>query len=91
MNTSQWILILVGVYWSAQAISQEALPGPEVAQLSQETVSKEAALLVRTASYGHRTEEKNSRSLDPVVFTEISPFTADESAVKLPPDQELTD
>ena len=41
------------------------------------------------AQYGYRVEIDADPELDPVVFTEIVPFTADENAVRLPPDQDL--
>ena len=41
------------------------------------------------AQYGYRVEIDSDPELDPVVFTEIVPFTADENAVRLPPDQDL--
>jgi len=47
--------------------------------------------LIRRAGYAHRTEEEEEHVLDAAVFTDISPFSVDESAVKLPPDQQLPD
>jgi len=41
------------------------------------------------AQYGYRVEIDADPQLDPVVFTEIVPFTAEENAVRLPPDQDL--
>lgn len=41
------------------------------------------------AQYGYRVEIDSDPQLDPVVFTEIVPFTAEENAVRLPPDQDL--
>jgi hypothetical protein len=41
------------------------------------------------AQYAFRVDVVSDPELDPVVFTEIVPFTADESAVRLPPDQDL--
>jgi hypothetical protein len=41
------------------------------------------------AQYAYRVEIDSDPELDPVVFTEIVPFTADENAVRLPPDQDL--
>ena len=41
------------------------------------------------AQYAFDVEVVSDPELDPVVFTEIVPFTADESAVRLPPDQDL--
>jgi hypothetical protein len=41
------------------------------------------------AQYAYRVEIDSDPQLDPVVFTEIVPFTADENAVRLPPDQDL--
>lgn len=41
------------------------------------------------AQYALRVDDVEDPVLDPVVFTEIVPFTADESAVRLPPDQDL--
>jgi hypothetical protein len=39
--------------------------------------------------YALKTDVVVDPELDPVVFTEIVPFTADESAVRLPKDQDL--
>ena len=39
--------------------------------------------------YALDTEVVTDPELDPVVFTEIVPFTAEESAVRLPSDQDL--
>jgi hypothetical protein len=44
---------------------------------------------VLEAQYAFKVEVVSDPELDPVVFTEIVPFTADESAVRLPPDQDL--
>ena len=44
---------------------------------------------VLEAQYGFRVEIESDPEIDPVVFTEIVPFTADENAVRLPPDQDL--
>ncbi len=41
------------------------------------------------SQYALRYEADSDPELDPVVFTEIVPFTADENAVRLPPDQDL--
>lgn len=41
------------------------------------------------AQYAFKVDVVSDPELDPVVFTEIVPFTADESAVRLPPDQDL--
>jgi len=41
------------------------------------------------AQYALRIDDVAEPELDPVVFTEIVPFTADENAVRLPPDQDL--
>ncbi len=41
------------------------------------------------AQYAFTVEVVSDPKLDPVVFTEIVPFTAEESAVRLPPDQDL--
>lgn len=41
------------------------------------------------AQYAFRIDVVSAPELDPVVFTAIVPFTADETAVKLPPDQDL--
>jgi hypothetical protein len=41
------------------------------------------------AQYAFTVDVVSGPELDPVVFTEIVPFTADESAVRLPPDQDL--
>ena len=41
------------------------------------------------AQYAFTVDVVSDPELDPVVFTEIVPFTADESAVRLPPDQDL--
>ena len=41
------------------------------------------------AQYAFKVDVVAGPELDPVVFTEIVPFTADESAVRLPPDQDL--
>jgi len=41
------------------------------------------------AQYAFRVEIDSDAEIDPVVFTEIVPFTADENAVRLPPDQDL--
>jgi len=47
--------------------------------------------LIRRAGYAHRTDEEEEHALDAAVFTDISPFSVDESGVKLPPDQQLPD
>jgi hypothetical protein len=39
--------------------------------------------------YALQTEVVTDPELDPVVFTEIVPFTAEETAVRLPSDQDL--
>jgi hypothetical protein len=39
--------------------------------------------------YAFKVNVVTDPELDPVVFTEIVPFTAEESAVRLPPDQDL--
>jgi hypothetical protein len=41
------------------------------------------------AQYAFKVEVVSTPKLDPVIFTEIVPFTAEESAVRLPPDQDL--
>ena len=41
------------------------------------------------AQYAFKVDVVSDPELDPVVFTEIVPFTADESPVRLPPDQDL--
>ncbi len=50
-------------------------------------VTSERATL--EAQYAFRVEVVSAAELDPVVFTEIVPFTAEEPAVRLPPDQDL--
>ncbi len=41
------------------------------------------------AQYAFRVDVVSAPDLDPVVFTKIVPFTAEEPAVRLPPDQDL--
>jgi hypothetical protein len=41
------------------------------------------------AQYAFRIDIDSEPEIDPVVFTEIVPFTADENAVRLPADQDL--
>jgi len=41
------------------------------------------------AQYAFKVEIVTDPELDPVVFTQIVPFTAEETAVRLPPDQDL--
>lgn len=41
------------------------------------------------AQYGMRVEVEQNEALDPLVFTELTPFVADDPPLKLPPDQDL--
>ncbi len=41
------------------------------------------------AQHGMRVEVEQSEALDPLVFTELTPFVADEPPLALPPDQDL--
>lgn len=68
---------------SALALSTHAWsadpPTPEAA----------AERMTLEAQYAFRVDVVAGPELDPVVFTEIVPFTAEETPVKLPPDQDL--
>lgn len=72
------MLLILAVLASAPSWSAEA-PTPEAA----------AERTRLEAQYAFRVEVVTDPELDPVVFTEIVPFTAEESAVRLPADQDL--
>ena len=71
---SVWLGVLpMGSVWGAEPTSADI--GAERTRLE--------------AEYGFRLDVATDPELDPVVFTEIVPFTAEESAVRLPEDQDL--
>jgi len=49
----------------------------------------EAEALRLAAQHAHRVDVDEPAEEDPVVFTEITPYTTDEAPVKLPDDQAL--
>ena len=64
-----------------------ATPGAWSADPTPLDVASERVRL--EAQYAFRFDVETDPELDPVVFTEIVPFTADETPVRLPPDQDL--
>ena len=65
--------------------------GTSMSAWSADPTTPEAAAERATlqAQYGFEADVVADPELDPVVYTEIVPFTAEESAVRLPPDQDL--
>jgi hypothetical protein len=53
------------------------------------TPSDTAEALRLAAQHAHRVEVDEPASEDPVVFTDLSPYTIDETPVRLPDDQSL--
>lgn len=51
--------------------------------------SDAAEALRLAAQHAHRVEVDDPKTEDPVVFTDISPYTIDETPVRLPDDQSL--
>ena len=74
----RWIALLPWAFAASHAWSADP-PTPEAA-------AERTRLEVQ---YALKTDVVTDPELDPVVFTEIVPFTAEQSAVRLPPDQDL--
>jgi len=74
----RWLIALSALATSTSVWSADP-PTPEA---SAERTTLEA-------QYAFKVDVVSGPELDPVVFTEIVPFTADESPVRLPPDQDL--
>jgi len=67
------------VMLAAEAPGGAAIPEPPM----------DGAELTDRAGHVHQIEERESRALDPAIFTALSPVTVDETPVKLPADQRL--
>jgi hypothetical protein len=74
----RWLIALPALAASTSAWSAD----PPTPQATAERTTLEA-------QYAFKVDVVSGPELDPVVFTEIVPFTADESPVRLPPDQDL--
>jgi hypothetical protein len=57
--------------------------------LSADAETPEAEAIRLAAQHAHRLEVDEPTEEDPVVFTDITPYTTDETPVRLPPDQAL--
>ncbi|MFU8814079.1 MAG: hypothetical protein ACNA7W_01960 [Pseudomonadales bacterium] len=85
MKQSGLVALLALMLAPAGALAQPPLATPQSQAAHQVTWPEglRARLL--------RDEPSAVRSLDPAIFTEISPVTASEPAVRLPPDQQDED
>ena len=57
--------------------------------LGADAETPEAEALRLAAQHAHRVDLEEPSEEDPVVFTDISPYTTDEAPVRLPDDQAL--
>ena len=73
-----WVVVLAAGCAAAGARATE----PPVPDASDETLRLDS-------QHGQRVRVTEPRALDPVVFTEIRPYTTDAAPVRLPPDQSL--
>ncbi len=72
----------VGLGCAVMMASAAAFAAP-----APQTPESEAARLA--AQHGMRVEIESMTAQDPVVFTDLSPFVADDPPVRLPADQDL--
>ena len=83
--TGARLLAVALILASAGASAQEAVPPPV-------TAGADAAMRPSTAAEASYQDleagEQPSATLDEAIFTEISPLSVPETAIKLPPDQE---
>ena len=80
MSPDRRCLTVLLAFWLAGASAAAADP----------VVESPAAEQIRLAAqHGMRVDVEQSEALDPLVFTELTPFVADEPPLALPPDQDL--
>jgi hypothetical protein len=80
---ARWLTLLVGALLSAAAPAAESPQAPPATAQAGHQVTQPDGLHGRLL----RDEPSPVRRLDPAVFTEISPVTASDPAVRLPEDQ----
>ena len=82
MRCIEWVervTAMAALLLSAVAVHAAEVPAPS-----------DAAEAIRLAAqHAHRVEVEDPKREDPVVFTDIAPYTMDETPVRLPDDQTL--